>query len=138
MTDSTRTSILSAISGVIEQVSSVNTVVCSNGNVMIETYKASDLPLVQIVFNRETPLYETSHHAMWEISFELTCYVLGGIEDTVENIIKDIKDAIGANQTMNQTCVITEIVSVNIIGDFPLWKLIFDMRSKYEKGVADA
>jgi len=63
---------------------------------------------------------------------------LGGIEDTVENIIKDIKDAIGANQTMNQTCVITEIVSVNIIGDFPLWKLIFDMRSKYEKGVADA
>ncbi len=140
MTDSTRNTILTNISNVISGITSIKTVVCSNGNVNIETYKSASLPLVQIIFNREAPLYETSHHALWEISFELTCYVLGDIGDTdsVENIVKDIKNAIGENQTMNQTCIITEIASVNIVGDFPLWRVIFDMRSKYEKDVADA
>lgn len=137
---SSREDIIDGLYDVCSAISGVKTVSVGLSDVDMTVIPKGSLPYIQIVPYREEPTYETSLHALWMLNCVLTCYMLSDIGETadVEDMIKDIKDAIGKNPTLGGTCIIAEINSVEVAGEFPMWRLVFLITCKYEKGIEDA
>jgi len=120
--------------------SSVNSVVVSNGPLDLSLYSSSQLPLVQIVGGEEVPRYEVSRHALWSFDVEITVFYLADDDeaDTTEALIKELKDALGADITLSGTCAESYIRSIRRGGEWPLWEFTILLDVSYEKEISNA
>lgn len=120
----------------------VATVVLANAKLDMVERVASEMPLVEIVPGDEVPEYEKSSrgHALWGFTARLTCYFLDDIgeDEQRETLVKEIKDAIGNDSTLDGNCADCDIIAIRQEGEFPLWELVFELEISYEKGIANA
>jgi hypothetical protein len=137
---SSRTDQISRLSTIIKT-TSIKTVKISNGPLDMSVYPSSDIPLINIIPGEERPdPYMTGRFAMWKLSVLLTCYFLDDIdsESQREALVKEIKDAIGGDPTLNGTCAEVRVIGIRPGGEFPLWTVEVTLQIEYEKGIADA
>jgi hypothetical protein len=119
----------------------MKTVVVSSGPIDTDEYSAAEYPLIEIVPSSEIPMpYLTGRHALWRNRVVLTCYYLGVNTDWEqgEALFKEVKDALGGDPTLNETCASVSVSDIRNSGEFPMWKVIATIEMKYEKRISDA
>jgi hypothetical protein len=140
--DSIRRTIIAGLATIVANASSIKTVVTSYTDLDTLNYTAAQVPLMQITPMDESPNYAKSSrgHALWRLNIRLTCYYLDDISgmSVGEGLIKEIKDAIGADGTLGGVCADCSLIRVTPGGEFPLFRLIFDFAAIYERSVWNA
>lgn len=134
---SVRTNCLARLA-VILNTDSVNTVVRAEESLDLDTYTASQIPLVEIIALEEIPFYETARYAKWTCKIITKVYYLDskGTDSQKEILLKEQKDALGGDPTLNDECAMVDIVTILSGGVFPLYTLEFTLEVTYEKHIA--
>ncbi len=137
---SQRQDILDALKSVIDSISSITTTTLLNYEPDLNKYPSSSLPLAVIVPLTESPLYETGQFARWSLDVRIIVYFLSEGSDSVEGeaLLKDIKDALGNNSTLNGNAIDINIGEITNGGDFPLFNAEFKVRITYERSILNA
>jgi hypothetical protein len=142
MADSQRALAISGFVTALQTISSIKAVVKAGEDLNLVEYTASQVPLAQVQTGDEVPRVSKSSfgHALWQLPIRLTCYFLGDIEDVHsvgEPLVKSIKDKIGSDNTLGQTCIDCEVEVISITGRFPLWRLEMRFLVKFERSLSN-
>lgn len=138
MSTANRRAILSALETILKTVSGITTVVRSYGEegIDITQYAEAELPLIDLNEPAEENDDEmTSRRSIQFMDTVLKVYFVDwndAVQSTYETFVKNIRDKVGANFTVNQTatgCWVTDVSQVK--GELPLWHIEFDLRVKY-------
>ncbi|MBW2037191.1 MAG: hypothetical protein JRI41_06900 [Deltaproteobacteria bacterium] len=137
---SQRQDILNALQSVIDNVSSITTTLLSNYEVDLTKYSSSSLPMALIIPTAETPLYETGQYAKWTLATRIIIYFLSEDSAAVEGeaLVKDIKDVLGNNSTLNGNAIDISIGEITNGGNFPLFSVEFKVNITYERSILNA
>lgn len=138
---SRRTSIQTALEAVIASATDVKTVRTVNNidDKYPKDLTQAELPAVKIYFTDETPDYDVGRCAMNKLSPDLYIYVIEWDKNSTvneEKILKLVRDKLGNNPTLNQTCV--DISLRNIIKlemEYPLVCYKVNAVIKYDESI---
>jgi hypothetical protein len=140
MSDSRRKSILAQLA-VVLKTTGIRTVYVSGGDLDLTSFRIAELPVVNVVIRSEAPQHEKSMHAIWlvradaKVSFveEIT-----GSETLRDSLTKEIKDALGGDITLQETCIECRISNISYGGAFPLWDITLSLDIVYEQRIDNA
>lgn len=138
---SRRTGIQTALEAVIASATDVKTVRTVNNidDKYPKDLTQAELPAVKIYFTDETPDYDVGRCAMNKLSPDLYIYVIEWDKNSTANeekILKLVRDKLGNNPTLNQTCV--DISLRNIIKlemEYPLVCYKVNAVIKYDESI---
>ena len=119
---------------------SVNTVVNANAKLDMTVRPLSQVPLNEIIVTEITTRGEVGGFDMYSLWVDLTCYYIDEPDSDVqkETLTKELKDAIGGDITLSETCTCCHIRSVRYGGEFPLWEVILSLEILFEKEIDNA
>jgi len=119
---------------------SINTVVQTEDELDINLYTAAQLPLIAIKSIEEEPDYSVGRHALWTFGIVSKLYFLDA-RDTYtqkETLVAEIKNALGADPTLDGNCEVAVLTGIMDGGEFPLYTVEFSINIIYEKHIATA
>lgn len=136
MTENRRT-LLASLKTVLEAVTGITTVVRHYAEVLdVSKYKEADMALIAIHEPSEVAEEElTSMRAMQWLEIKLRVYFMDWelvVGATYETLLKNIRDAIGADPRLNSSTVFTYVGSISAVeGEMPLYSFTVELKSRY-------
>jgi hypothetical protein len=136
MTTQNRRDVLAGLKTVLQEITTIKTVVRTYMSIDLLNYSQADLPLVEINEPEETPDPEmTSQREMMDMNLALKCWFLNWGENptaTYESLVKAIRDKIGSNFTLSCAAIECQVGSVSgLEGEMPLFSFKITLRIKY-------
>lgn len=130
-----RRDILSNLATVVD-ITEVTTVVRSYVAVDILNYKEAELPLINIIEPAEdTDQDMTSHRQIMSLEVALRVWFVSWAEiptGTYETLVKEIRDAIGANFNLDDALDAVWIDSISIVeGELPVYHFDMSLLTRY-------
>ena len=140
MADSVRKQVLDKLVTLLTALTSLKTIVVVNSLPDTAPYAKSEVPLAALKVESEVIDYETSRHGYWKMAITLAVYFLADESEysSRETLSKAIKDKIGSNPTLDETCEMCEITRVESGGTYPLYEERFSLEASVERSIADA
>lgn len=128
--------ILTAASG-INSVSNITTI----EDDYPEEFLQAELPAIRLFYNNEVIQYKASQRAMNEIRMDLYLYMVEWSKTSLsqeEQIIQKIRNAVGANLTLNNTCVDISIKNINKLNlKYPIVAYRMNISILYEESISN-
>lgn len=121
----------------VVKTTNIKTVVQVNQEEDLILYDDTDTPLIQIIATEESAVWGKSMMALWRFNVNVVIFYLDDLEVKTqrENLTKEVRDAIGNDLTLNDTCAECVTLSVSHSGSFPLYKTTLRLRIDYEKSI---
>jgi len=131
-----RRDVLSGLETIIDAISEVTTTVRTYAPVDILNYKEAEMPLVNIIEPGEDTYQDmTSHRAIMSLGVVLKVWFVSWAEvptSTYETLMKEIRDAIGANFTLGGAVDAAWVDGVTeISGEMPVYNYGISMQVRY-------
>jgi thioester reductase-like protein len=131
-----RRTILSNLTTALGNVTGVTTVVRTITEIDITQYTESQLPLINVREPEENTEDEmTSMKSMMNLEILTTVFFIRWGMDpdsTYETLVKNIRNQIGANFTLNGSCTGTWVTDVSLVtGEMPLFRFDVILRCEY-------
>lgn len=132
-----RRDLLANLKIALEAVTGVTTVVRHYAEELdVSKYKERDMPLIAIHEPSEAAEEElTSMRAMMWLEVSLKVYFMDWelvVGSTYETLLKNIRDAIGADPRLNSSTVFTYVGDISaVIGEMPLYSFTIELKSRY-------
>jgi hypothetical protein len=137
MADSQRLQALAALQSALDAVSSLATVEHGYEEQELSTYDDTDTPIIFIIPTTENYVWEKSMHHLCSLTVVCPMYFLDDGTDAQqgEALIQAVRNKIGEDITLGGKVAEARVMSISFAGTFPLWKVVFTMRLRYEKRI---
>jgi hypothetical protein len=134
---SQRYTAIAALRTALATITSLEDVDYANEEQSVTTYDMADLPLMFVIPVVETYVWEKSMNMLSTLNVNCHLFFLddGTDEQQGEGLIKAVRDKLGEDITLGGTCAECRIISISNQGTFPLWKVNFSVRIRYEKRI---
>ncbi len=132
-----RRTLLANLKTALEAVTGVTTVVRHYAEALdVSKYKEVDMALIAIHEPSETAEEElVSMRAMQWLEITLKVYFMDWelvVGSTYEILLKNIRDAIGADPRLNSSTVFTYVGNISaVVGEMPLYSFTIELKSRY-------